>query len=894
MSVSVAGSGRELESRLAVVVAATLRVPADLVHSDTPFTILGMDSLDAVELTSAVSDALGAELPLTAVHEYPDIASLARFIEAGVAPLARMSTLERMQADGVLPSDITPSRGVPPLTRQAREVLLTGATGFVGTHLLRALLDESPVLVHCLVRGAGAAQRLRANLERYGLGASDSSDRVRIVNGDLTRPMLGLGAAEYELLARRIGAIYHGAAAVNWVHGYDGLRDANVLGTREVLRLACHDAATPVHFLSSLGVCYSTRASGTVDEMADVFARADGLHLGYAQSKCVAEELVRSAGARGLPVSIMRPALVSGHSVSGVSNTEDLLARFIAGCIRMGAAPDLDWRVDCVPVDHVARAVVVLSRGHEKGTAVAHLANSRARHWRECVLWMRLCGYDLDLVPYGQWMRMLRASATAAHPLHELRSFFLHRHSGEGHLTMPELYEESRRSHALSARTDARLSAAGVHCPAVDTAMLDRYFGEYVRQGLIAEAPQRRRSAPASPGVPDLDPVIPLLEEALRRQRRDASLRISKLSLQPLGGDESIVGELTSWRYATTCGLFRCKAEIATHSGREHLPLFVKAKAADEQVLDVAQCLAALAAPELGATYARFRDDIGFTGSHRRELALYAHPDERLRRNSPHPFVVERNDESRRWLLVLESVHGATLAGDEDNKAGSGTWRGRDIETALRGLAEIHAVWYERAPSSAEEAWLPAPRPAARMEEMKPLWTALAHHARERSPAWRDGDLADLHERLAGRMDWAVALDALPATLIHNDFNPRNMVIREIGGVRRLCAYDWELARIGVPQRDLAELLCFVLPAGASRATVARWVERSRELLRDQTGHPIDREDWDRGFRASLCDLLVDRLAMYAMVNRFRPQRFLPRVVRTWQTLNHHFPWTTP
>jgi hypothetical protein len=119
------------------------------------------------------------------------------------------------------------------------------------------------------------------------------------------------------------------------------------------------------------------------------------------------------------------------------------------------------------------------------------------------------------------------------------------------------------------------------------------------------------------------------------------------------------------------------------------------------------------------------------------------------------------------------------------------------------------------------------------------------------------------------------------------------MVIREIEGMRRLCAYDWELARIGVPQRDLAELLCFALPATVSRATVARWVERSRELLQEQTGHPIGAEDWDRGFRASLCELLVDRLAMYAMVDRFRPQQFLPRVVRTWKALNHHFPWAT-
>lgn len=895
MSATAVRPVRELESRLAIVVAATLRVPVHLVLFDTPFSILGMDSLGAVELAVAIGDAVDIDLPLTAVYEYPDVGSLARFIEVGGAPPARICTLDRMRADGALASDIAPRRGTPPLTRNAQEVLLTGATGFVGAHLLRELLDQSPVVVHCLVRGADAAQRLRANLDRYDLLAHDTLRRVRIVSGDLTQPMLGLGRTAYAELARRIGAIYHGAAAVDWVQGYDGLRDANVVGTREVIRLACHDAATPLHFLSSLGVCYSTRAPTAVDETADVFASAGGLHLGYAQSKCVAEELVRSAGSRGLPVTILRPALVSGHSLTGASNGDDLLARFITGCIRMRAAPDLDWRVDCVPVDHVARAVVVLSRDHVEGTAVAHLANSRARHWRECVLWLRLCGYDIELLPYRDWMRALTASTGADHPLHALRSFFLRTLPDEGLLTMPELYEEGRRSQVSGARTDAQLAAAGVYCPAVDTTMLDRYVGAYVTEGLIAEAPRRQRTASASAvaGVPAVDSVIPALEAALRRERGDPSLHLIKLTLQPLGGDASIVGELTSWRHTTMCGLFRCTAEIVTDSGPGTLPLFVKAKAAAEHVLDVAQCVAALAAPALGENYARFRDDIGFTRSHLRELALYAHADERLRRNSPHAFVVDRDDESRRWLLVLESIQDATLAADEGDRPNLGTWRGRDIDAALQGLAEIHAVWYGRAFSRAEEAWLPTPRPAARMREMQPLWAALAHHARARSPAWRDGNLADLHERLVGEMAWAEAIDALPATLIHNDFNPRNIVIRKTGGVRRLCAYDWELARIGLPQRDLAEFLCFVLPATVSRATVAHWLERSRELLQHQTGHPIDRGDWDHGFRASLCDLLVDRLAMYAMVNRFRPQRFLPRVVRTWQRLHYHFPWTT-
>ena len=96
---------------------------------------------------------------------------------------------------------------------------------------------------------------------------------------------------------------------------------------------------------------------------------------------------------------------------------------------------------------------------------------------------------------------------------------------------------------------------------------------------------------------------------------------------------------------------------------------------------------------------------------------------------------------------------------------------------------------------------------------------------------------------------------------------------------------------MGAPQRDLAELLSFVLPEDASRETIARRVEQHRELLQREAGVDLDRGEWERGFSAALCELMVDRLASYAMVDRIRAQSFLPSVVRGWNNLFHHFPW---
>jgi aminoglycoside phosphotransferase (APT) family kinase protein len=175
---------------------------------------------------------------------------------------------------------------------------------------------------------------------------------------------------------------------------------------------------------------------------------------------------------------------------------------------------------------------------------------------------------------------------------------------------------------------------------------------------------------------------------------------------------------------------------------------------------------------------------------------------------------------------------------------------------------------------------------------MMPLWAALATHAIARSGAWSDRRLRNAHERAVMDLaSWSQALDSSAPTLIHNDFNPRNFVLRRSPTGLQLCAYDWELATMGLPQRDLAECLCFMLPERASRDVIAHRLEQHRCALQRASDVEISRDEWERGFRAALCDFLVDRLASYAMVDRVRRQAFLPRVARGWLNLYQHYPF---
>jgi thioester reductase-like protein len=854
---------------------------------DTPFDLLGLDSLATIELAAALEDELGCELPADVLVDCPDARSLAaRLARLGAGDARRADDpFDQMIADVVLPDDIRPARAsvhADTGLRGARTILLTGATGFLGSALLEELLDTSNATIVCLVRPTSPPIRRPA------------TRRIRAITGDLSHPRLGLSQSRYDELTREVDAVCHAAAAVNWVFSYAGLRAVNVLGTLELLRFACR-AGAAFHFVSSLSACYCTSGPRTVDEDFDALPELRGFHLGYAQTKVVGEALAREARGRGLRVRIYRPALISGHSLTGAFNREDVLSALIRGCVHMEIAPDLDWKLDCEPVDVVAKAVVDLSASPE---AVFHLGHVRPRHWRECVLWLRMYGYNVRLVSYHAWLRSLEretvpgATGSAAHPLRSLRSFFLDRPAGARGLTLPELYEERRRTHAASGHTQAIRSANGATCPDLDAALLETYVGAFRATGDLPDPPVSRpataetadamRMSRARGAVDVLDPgfLSSVVGAAVRR-----------VDILSTGSDHSIVSELTAWRSKRPTGLFRARL-IMDDEPRD---VFIKIKALDSDVMAVGEALAGLVDPAVGRAYRRHIGRIGFVSSHAREIAVYRQPDSRITKYLPRVLGTAGDESSGTWVAVLEDIRGAALVDSVDRPE---DWGQAEIGAAVDGLAALHAVWLGRDAELQRKPWIGHVPTARAVAEMTDLWTALADHAAPHFGAWADPDIAQIHQRLvAGAGDWWRTLEEGPRTLIHHDFNPRNVCLRSTsngwigadGERLRLCAYDWELATLGAPQRDLAEFLCFVLTDGTT-AHAGHWIEYHRVALERASGIAIDAERWTCGFRSALYDVLINRLAMYTMVHRVRRQPFLPRVVRTWRGLYQQFP----
>jgi thioester reductase-like protein len=457
-----------IEAWLCERVADLVELPVAAVEPHRPFTYYGLASIDAIALSAELEDRLGFAVPATLAWDHPTILAAARYLAIRAA-----SAEETRPTPGDEPVPV-PSLGpiepaAPSLRKPAhrwRNVLLTGGTGFLGAHLLSELLLRTPARVHCLVRAGSEAEadrRLRETLDGCNLWDPDAARRIVPLPGDLAAPSLGLPDGEWERLAGTLDAVYHSGAEVSYVRPYAALEPANVFGTREVLRLAASATAKPVHFVSTLGVFYSTQMrAGAVVRESDPLPAPETLYIGrgYARSKWAAEALAAQARSLGLPVSVYRPGLLAAGSRTGCWNADDLISRLVRGCIQLGAAPELDVRLDLVPVDWAARVVVALSlEGDDSGTF--HLNSRRPVRWTDLLAWVAAAGYPLRRLSYGRWLSELQeARESDWNPLDPLVTFFTEPVVEDGSRA-PELYRLPRFDSRSTRKALARLGIRG-------------------------------------------------------------------------------------------------------------------------------------------------------------------------------------------------------------------------------------------------------------------------------------------------------------------------------------------------------------------------------------------------------------------------------------------------
>lgn len=375
------------------------------ITADSDFFEAGGSSLLLMILRNAIKDKIGVDLSLGAMYRASTLQSMAALVHNGRSSTAPHDPIDWEAETQLSPELDLPRKNLDPTMRSGRaHIILTGATGFLGSSILRHLLqDEDIIKVHCIALSTDEATSL------------SSHDRICAYTGNLQSADLGLSNAEIDFLKENVQQIIHAGSVGHCLNNYMSVRAANYASTQFLASLAL-DRMIPLHFISSNRV--PLLSGSTIARPISMAAHpppSDGSQ-GLTAAKWASEVfLERLSNQTGLPVVIHRACAATGD----LAPHDDALNSLLRFSVLMKAVPVLPnakGYMDFKPVELLAAEIAETVRTKPEGAVFMHHSSGVQVPATELADHLgQLHGMTLETLPVNDWLQRAVKLGMEAH-----------------------------------------------------------------------------------------------------------------------------------------------------------------------------------------------------------------------------------------------------------------------------------------------------------------------------------------------------------------------------------------------------------------------------------------------------------------------------------------------
>ncbi|TVZ38727.1 thioester reductase-like protein [Alteromonadaceae bacterium 2753L.S.0a.02] len=310
--------------------------------------------------------------------------------------------IEDAQAELELPNSETAKVSETPSS-----VFLTGATGFLGIHILHELQKLShKVNILCLVRAKDVehgVERIKDQAYKFGLNLDLSA--LKIICGNTDLPQLGMDDEQWNACCENVDQIIHASAHVNHIEGYATFRNSSRAMT-EIIRMAGNHKIKLIQFVSSIAGCTLKKGDEfSIYEKEDFVEDGMDVFGGYGKSKWVQESYLKRAHQAGIPYTIYRFGEISGSSVNGHGQTDDMIHRLLQMRLAVGCREKISSDVlDMVPVDIAARFIVGIGSESNYWNKIFHATHLKPYSFANLYREAKKRGLEFNTVTREQYL----------------------------------------------------------------------------------------------------------------------------------------------------------------------------------------------------------------------------------------------------------------------------------------------------------------------------------------------------------------------------------------------------------------------------------------------------------------------------------------------------------